>query len=429
MKIKDFKMVFTVFKYYYSIFKMPIQFNNKKFINSDNKEMNYDTSDSDNNDNKEMDYNTNESDNNDTDDNNDNSDNEAKNIQKKSINRKTVTKINKNLKKSDIRNIIFERINNKFSYGKYGPFVVVIMEGNGYINATKLCKLDKNKRFVDWKVNKSSKLLISETSKLKNIPENELIININGGSNTVISGAYVHEDLITDIAYWISLKFKMLVSTIIKAKFAQDFLKEKQDLIDECNEKDDKIDEMSKEIKKQTKMIKDIGLTLKDVKGQNVELLDNNKNMKSNLKKLTLKQQKILDGVDGLCKNLVIPTTEKGDNNRLIIIKNNEADSDQEDAAEIFEYTVLKMQQNIVKKKISSHLQLYPDSEVIVNLVNPNARTLWKNIKFKLKNKISVKNSRFNLKKNYTEQNLIRDIKKVHAKRYEHNLDSDEDDD
>ena len=90
-----------------------------------------------------------------------NSENEAEKIQKKKININKMTKINKNLKKGDICNIIFEKINDEYSYGKYGPFVVIMMTDTGYINATKLCQLDENKRFRNWKANKLTQTLIT----------------------------------------------------------------------------------------------------------------------------------------------------------------------------------------------------------------------------------------------------------------------------
>jgi hypothetical protein len=37
---------------------------------------------------------------------------------------------------TDIRQIIFEHIDDEYSYGKYGNLIVVMMNNNGYINAT-----------------------------------------------------------------------------------------------------------------------------------------------------------------------------------------------------------------------------------------------------------------------------------------------------
>ena len=43
--------------------------------------------------------------------------------------------------------------------------------------------------------------------------------------------------------------------------------------------------------------------------------------------------------------------------------------------------------------------------------------------------KIKVKNSNFNLKRNYDQEDLIEDIKKIHRERLEHGLNKDTDND
>ena len=354
-----------------------------------------------------------------------------------------MTKINKKLKKSDIRNIIFEKINDKFSYGRYGPFNVIMISKNGYINATKLCQLDEKKRFTDWKANKRSKMLISELSKLFNISENELIININGGSNTKISGTYVHPEIILDIALWISLKFRLIVSKIIKKNFSRNVMKEKKKLMKKCKEKDEKINTLSKKIDKQSSEMKKQTFEMKQqtkkidtLLDKNNQLLDENKDISKNVKqlkhqnkKLLLKQDEILEKTEIICDNYVVLTGNKGDKNHLLIVKNNDTDTDDSDdeGIEKYEYTVFKMQENIIKKTIAKRLSTYPNSEIILDIINPNARTLWKNVRLTLKKKIHCKNTNFNLKHNYTQNQLIKDIKKIHNERLEHNFNSDDD--
>ena len=39
-----------------------------------------------------------------------------------------------------LNQIIFEHIDDKYAYGKYGDFKVIMMTKNRFINATKLCK-------------------------------------------------------------------------------------------------------------------------------------------------------------------------------------------------------------------------------------------------------------------------------------------------
>jgi hypothetical protein len=103
---------------------------------------------------------------------------------------------NKKFKDDDIRNIIFEKINNRFAYSKLDKFKIVIMIDNGYINATKLCKYT-NKQLIHWMENKRSKEIIKDFGKNIGSSRDDLVIRVNGGKLTKISGTYVHPILIT----------------------------------------------------------------------------------------------------------------------------------------------------------------------------------------------------------------------------------------
>ena len=92
---------------------------------------------------------------------------------------------------NDIRNIIFEKINDKYSYGKYGTFDVIIMNRNGYINATRLCesalnRKGKPKQFRDWKVNKNTNELLNALSAAAEYPAAALMIEITTGSSKTV---------------------------------------------------------------------------------------------------------------------------------------------------------------------------------------------------------------------------------------------------
>src|SRR5437868_626576 len=61
---------------------------------------------------------------------------------------KKIIPINDDLDIDNIKNIMFEEIDENYSYGKYGVFKVVMMKSNGYVNVTKMCK-DYNKLHED----------------------------------------------------------------------------------------------------------------------------------------------------------------------------------------------------------------------------------------------------------------------------------------
>ena len=102
-----------------------------------------------------------------------------------------------------LNQIIFDNIDNKYCYGKYGDFKVIMMTSNRYINATKLCK-EYNKKFKHWNENKSNIELINEVDKriIMEGNNNKSIICIKWGRNIITRGTYVHELLIG----WYNLK-------------------------------------------------------------------------------------------------------------------------------------------------------------------------------------------------------------------------------
>ena len=126
--------------------------------------------------------------------------------------------------------ICFQRIRGNFWYGSYGEFQVVINRESGYINASKLCK-DGGKNFKNWKQNSQSQELIA-TFSLEvceaGIPASQndwLIKNVvtqqHAEEDKVISGSYVHADLIPHIASWVSPQFARMVSRIVNAHIVQ----------------------------------------------------------------------------------------------------------------------------------------------------------------------------------------------------------------
>lgn len=122
---------------------------------------------------------------------------------------------------------------------KYGGCV-------NYVNATKLCK-DDGKEFKNWKQNVQSQVLIDVVFKHINfgmareeiekanagIPASEhqkireVLIQVQGGSNTEIRGTYVHQHLLPHIMCWLSPAFAIKVSEIVNSYY----VKEKQDKI------------------------------------------------------------------------------------------------------------------------------------------------------------------------------------------------------
>ena len=113
-----------------------------------------------------------------------------------------------------IKDLIFENINDKYAWGNYGEFKVLMMRENGFINVTKLC-MEGEKRFLKWNENKSSELFINEVSSSTRIRVDDILITITGGNQPLIRGTYAHPDLVPHIASWVSPSFAIKVSRIV----------------------------------------------------------------------------------------------------------------------------------------------------------------------------------------------------------------------
>ena len=127
--------------------------------------------------------------------------------------------------------IIFQDINDQYSYGLYMGITVMIMKSNGYINGTKLCVASKKDLF-DWKRLKSTKEYIQYIeNELTGENRSPLFITISDGDNE-FRGTYLHKDLIVDLCSWISPEFKYKVQSIVNEYVIKQFRQE----IDTINE-------------------------------------------------------------------------------------------------------------------------------------------------------------------------------------------------
>lgn len=258
-------------------------------------------------------------------------------------------------KDDDIRNIMFEDINENYAYGKLGPFNVIIMKKNGYINASKFCK-DANKKYNNWANNKKSNKLISTLKKLLNDNVDPIKKIITGDNLT--RGTYVHPELIIHIAAWCSAEYALQVSKIVIEYHSKEAINEKNKLL---RLKDDKIDKLNKKI--------DILLEGNDgLKVQNKKL---NKKMKLLLDKndeIYEQNENLSYKIDEICNYRVIPGKPE-DNHMIYIIKNNDDDDDdddedEEDKAIRYDYTIKRVMKKSAKKRLREHKKRHPNMDL-----------------------------------------------------------------
>jgi len=225
----------------------------------------------------------------------------------------------------DIRNIIFEDIDDTYAYGKLGIFDVMMMKSNGYINATKLCSTAK-KEFYHWSESKNSKNLISALKRSLCKQGDPISIQITTGNN-LTRGTYVHIDLIIHIASWCSPEYALLVSKIVREYHAKEAIYEKDKLL---QKKDDKIDKLTNKVDTLLDNNKELLGNNKELIDKNDVLLQKNSKMDNRIKRLLKKNDEIYDqnqdiqGKLSIVSNDRVIRNNKSDQHLLLFIKNND---------------------------------------------------------------------------------------------------------
>jgi len=274
--------------------------------------------------------------------------------------------------------------------------------------------LVQKKPFKNWRVNVSSNAIMEEISVESGIPAARLLIPIITSKKnlTIIRGTYAHPDLIPHIASWASPSFAVRVSKIINRYFIKKAIKAKEKII---KKKDDKIDELSNKID--------------ELLHNNDTLLSKNKKMDNRIKRLLKKNDEIYEinedissKIDVISNDRVVSTGRERDEHMLVIIKNNDDPEEYDEADILYEYHTLRVMKKSYRQRLISHMERHPDMVIIKKIYySPNSMNLWTRIKKKLgsgrKRKIEIDNCKFNLVKDYTEDDLIRDIMKIHDER------------
>ena len=327
---------------------------------------------------------------------------------------------------SNLSDIVFEHINEKYAYGAYGDFKVIMMKKNSYINATKLCS-EHNKQLKHWLENKNGKDLIDEVKKdinhsksstvaypavekngdmNTNNEEIEPIITIKGGNKKLqlITGTYVHPLLIPHIASWISPVFAIKVSKIVNefliTEYKNKLLEKDKKLMEKENENlslMNKMDLMLKKMDEQTKQMKEETRELKE---------QNNKQM-DKLSELQITVNKISNKLDS-CAHMP-------DNNELsdrFVVMKSDVDYYVIRAQDRNIYNAIKRQEDKGYKRIKDLIE----SESI-----PNSIYLWNTIKDELIKEKKIKTFRNTFNLNIPESDFITIVKSIFDQRKDYN--------
>jgi len=161
-----------------------------------------------------------------------------------------------------VSNIIFEHVHDDYYFAQYFEFTIVINNSNGYFNATKFCR-DNGKRFSDWySLFGTKSLLHAMKVELKN---NVLLtVNYKEPYYNLLTGSYIHLQLFTALASWLSPQFYSRIAKLTqhfafrlaKATIGPQMCLEKQrlyslvsDIMEQLQEKQDVVRRCKQDLK------------------------------------------------------------------------------------------------------------------------------------------------------------------------------------
>ncbi|CCV02152.1 hypothetical protein IIV25_134R [Invertebrate iridovirus 25] len=128
--------------------------------------------------------------------------------------------------------------------------------------------------------------------------------------------------------------------------------------------------ELKESNQRQEKYMRSLGIQLEDVKDQNEVLIDNNKDLKKEVKKV---QHKL--GI-AVVDRAPLPLSEDKQE-RFVLIKRNDD--------EYYSYYTIRAQYKYTERRIKTQRLLFPNLEILLDFkANPNSKTLYTRIKEKL---------------------------------------------
>lgn len=342
-----------------------------------------------------------------------------------------------------LEKISYDKINENFSYGNYGGIKVILMNDNGYLNATKLCTLAK-KHLYHWVATVNAKELISEVEKEINFfndvhrstlesnverEPHEITLGSQGIKKEVIivdssfgecRGTYVHPLLVPHIASWCCPKFAIYVS-----KIANHFIiREYQTVI---HQKDDKIDDLQR--------------TLNEMKAQNDELLEESKHARKMLQTtsdkidsmneelieahgdivdLKLEASETNEKLDTVQEKLGVAVVDRvpkleapSKREMFVVLKMGHKDKTK------YQYYALRGQKAYINCKSRQLKKTYKHCTELCNIeYQPNSRNLFLRLKKYLKNRMTFSFNWFSIKDSLSERELLETISTVNDDKF-----------
>ena len=355
-----------------------------------------------------------------------------------------------------------------FSYGHLGHLEVIVDE-NGYMNATKLGQkvgkeLKKWTRLAGTKSFKQAAFDQLQSSGGHMWPPEDLdreptVADLeyihSGGRNREINGTYLHPDLMIQYAMWCSDEYGLFVTRVMREYHGREAKKERKELRCQLNKKRRKIDrleQMMAEIREENARYREEAEE-RERKAEERERkaeerarqaeeerreaerkaerharrthaqLDTVQSDLGDVKEELVDVKGELGHVSrklGVAKHQRVPPPRDPQSvHRLVVLrlgpKRRTKDGKMKKAQ--YSHSIHRVQEKSLSASLASKRRDYPRAEVILDLETPNSMNLFNRFKEKYSRRIDWDGIYVLPIGTYDESKLIRDLKKLHEKR------------
>jgi hypothetical protein len=268
---------------------------------------------------------------------------------------------------TSLNDVCFERIRDTFYYGMFGEFKLVVDKKTGCFNATKLCN-EGGKQFKEWTKLATSKRMLAFYEDGNRGGDSPLYLyTVCGGNKDKIvaktTGQYVRQELLLDIASWISIEFYHKCNRIIIDFFIADYKRKHGKIV---KEKDD-------EIKELLAIVKRMNIKLDDMADKNDELLERNETIVDQNNRLETRVVSIQTKLDIAVEDRAPQPDRVEAREHFILLKRTDDD---------YPYYTIRAQEVNARNALRRQEQLYDETTVLLDIhLHPNSKTLYVRIK------------------------------------------------
>lgn len=286
-----------------------------------------------------------------------------------------------------LSDICYQQIRDEFWYGSYAGVVVVMDKEKGWVNAGKMCA-DHGKDLFEWKraqhTQELFKALLLDLDTGTEVDETSICKFVRtenkSTSDRVISGTYIHRDLVPSLVGWCSPTFQIKVNRIINNFFVQEY-KEKLEASEAALSL---VNQQNRETQEQLQSALNAwDETTDQLRSTSTELCITSNAFITTAKRLSASRSQF---------------NRWSKENGFAIVRLNDDQN--------YPYIAIRQQSKGMRSRINKLKQLYPMSEVLYKRdFIPNGINLFNRLKDK--GVIKRNNSKFVLNDNFSETELI----------------------